>query len=63
MVPPRRRARFEAGAADHAEYGMSAMRGYGGHRACLPWVSVHHLWSIVGVEQLGPGVLKELESG
>ncbi|WP_268795847.1 hypothetical protein [Sphingomonas sp. Leaf231] len=42
---------------------MSAMRGYGGHRACLPWVSVHHLWSIVGVEQLGPGVLKELESG
>lgn len=44
-------------------FDLSLRRGYGGHRAWLPWVSVHHLWSIVGVEQLEPGLLKELEGG
>ncbi|MBB6505660.1 hypothetical protein F4693_002655 [Sphingomonas endophytica] len=44
-------------------FDLSLRRGYGGHRAWLPWVSVHHLWSIVGVEQLAPGMLKELEGG
>jgi hypothetical protein len=43
-------------------FDMSLRRGFGGHRAWLPWVSVHHLWSIIGVEQLDPKLLDQLSA-
>lgn len=41
-------------------FDLSLRRGFGGHRAWLPWVSVHHLWSIIGTEQIDPKLLDEL---
>lgn len=41
-------------------FDLSLRRGFGGHRAWLPWVSVHHLWSIIGTEQVDPALLAEL---
>lgn len=41
-------------------FDLSLRRGYGGHRAWLPWVSVHHLWSIIGIEMLDPALLADL---
>ena len=41
-------------------FDLSLRRGYGGHRAWLPWVSVHHLWSIIGIEALDPALLADL---
>lgn len=38
-------------------FDLSLRRGFGGHRAWLPWVSVHHLWSIVGTEGIDPSLL------
>lgn len=41
-------------------FDLSLRRGYGGHRAWLPWVSVHHLWSIIGTEQLDPALYRRI---
>jgi hypothetical protein len=41
-------------------FDLSLRRGFGGHRAWLPWVSVHHLWSIVGLERLDPRLPAQL---
>lgn len=41
-------------------FDLSLRRGFGGHRAWLPWVSVHHLWSIIGTEQVDPKLLEQL---
>lgn len=41
-------------------FDLSLRRGYGGHRAWLPWVSVHHLWSIAGLDTLDPKARREL---
>jgi hypothetical protein len=38
---------------------LSNRRGFGGHRGWLPWVSVNHLWSIVGIE-LDPSLLARM---
>ena len=41
-------------------FNLSNRRGFGGHRGWLPWVSVNHLWSIVGIEQLDPSLLARM---
>jgi hypothetical protein len=38
-------------------FSLSARRGYGAHRGWLAWVSVNHLWSIVGIEMLDKNLL------
>jgi len=41
-------------------FSLSSRRGYGGHRGWLPWISVNHLWSIVGIEDLDPALFDRL---
>jgi hypothetical protein len=44
-------------------WGIGSRRGYGGHRSWLPWVSVNHLHSIIGIEEFDPELYKQLASG
>lgn len=39
-------------------FNLSSRRGFGAHRGWLPWVSVNHLWSIIGLEELDPKFLE-----
>jgi hypothetical protein len=41
-------------------FDLSTRRGFGGHRGWLPWVSVHHLWSMIGIEMIDPALLKQV---
>ncbi|MGI4878470.1 MAG: hypothetical protein ACRYG4_13395 [Janthinobacterium lividum] len=41
-------------------FDLSTRRGFGGHRGWLVWVSVHHLWSLIGIEQLDPALLAKV---
>jgi hypothetical protein len=41
-------------------FNISGRRGFGGHRGWLPWVSVNHLWSIVGIEDIDPALLARM---
>jgi hypothetical protein len=39
------------------------VRGIGAHRTWLPWISVNHLHSIMGLEELDPEIYKKLAAG
>lgn len=39
------------------------IRGIGAHRTWLPWVSVNHLHSITGIEELDPTLYRQLANG
>jgi len=41
-------------------WGMAMNRGFGTHRSWLPWVSVNHLHSITGLEELDPALYQRL---
>jgi hypothetical protein len=41
-------------------FSLGNRRGFGGHRAWLPWVSCNHLWSITGLEEFDPVLFKQL---
>ena len=41
-------------------FSLSGRRGFGAHRGWLPWVSVNHLWSIVGIEMLDKNLLTRM---
>jgi hypothetical protein len=43
-------------------WSLGTRRGFGGHRGWLPWVSVNHLWSIVGLEALDAELFSELSA-
>jgi hypothetical protein len=44
-------------------WSMGLRRGYGGHRAWLPWVSVNHLHGITGLEEFDPDLYQQLARG
>jgi hypothetical protein len=44
-------------------WGMAMNRGFGTHRSWLPWVSVNHLHSITGLEELDPPLIQSVEKG
>jgi hypothetical protein len=44
-------------------WSMGLRRGYGGHRAWLPWVSVNHLHGITGLEEFDQALYKQLAGG
>ena len=44
-------------------WGMAMNRGFGTHRSWLPWVSVNHLQSITGLEELDPALYRTLAKG
>lgn len=39
------------------------VRGIGAHRTWLPWISVNHLHSIMGLEELDPALYQQLAKG
>jgi hypothetical protein len=44
-------------------WSMGLRRGYGSHRSWLPWVSVNHLHSISGIEEIDKDLYKQLAGG
>jgi hypothetical protein len=47
---------------EHWRFGPGA-RGIGAHRTWLPWISVNHIYSIVGLEQLDKALYQRLAKG
>lgn len=44
------------------QMGPGRARGVGGHRFWLPWITANHLYSITGIEEFDPALLKQLSS-